>query len=157
MKTPATNTRKYRLRWWTLAVISLTVLIVAIDTSILNVALPTLQRELGASASELQWLVNSYILVFAGLLLTMGGLGDRFGRQHMFRGGVFVFGLSSLATMPQLDNWQDLVYAARTRRSTHLGGGGNHELLVGSDNCYGHKGAIFDLPQTEEGHVLALA
>ncbi len=89
-----------RWRWWTLGIISVAVLIVTIDTSILNVAIPTLQREFDASASQLQWIVTAYILIFAGLLLTMGGLGDRFGRAHMLRGGVLVFGIASLiATM----------------------------------------------------------
>ncbi len=66
--------RKYRLRWWTLAVVSVTLVLETIDETILNVALPTLQQELGASASGLQWMVNSYILVFGGLLLIMGAL-----------------------------------------------------------------------------------
>ena len=89
--------RKYRLRWWTLAVVSVTLVLETLDETILNVALPTLQRELGASASGLQWMVNSYILVFGGLLLIMGGLGDRFGRARMLQGGLVVFGVASLA------------------------------------------------------------
>ena len=63
--------RKQRLRWWTLAVVSVTVVLATIDETIINVALPTLQRELEASASELQWMVSSYILV---LLAIVGGL-----------------------------------------------------------------------------------
>ena len=62
------TSRKYRLRWWTLIVLSLSLVLIAVDTTILNVAIPTLQRDLGASASGLQWIVSSYILVFAGLL-----------------------------------------------------------------------------------------
>ena len=89
--------RKHRLRWWTLAVVSVTLVLETIDETILNVALPTLQQELGASASGLQWMVNSYILVFGGLLLIMGGLGDRFGRARMLQAGLVVFGLASLA------------------------------------------------------------
>ena len=72
--------RKHRLRWWTLGVLSLSLLIIGLDNTILNVAIPTLQQEFDASASELQWMVDSYVLVFAGLLLTLGALGDRFGR-----------------------------------------------------------------------------
>ncbi len=72
--------QKYRRRWWTLGVLSLSLVIIGLDNTILNVALPTLQQELSASASELQWMVDSYVLVFAGLLLTMGAVGDRFGR-----------------------------------------------------------------------------
>ena len=89
--------RKYRLRWWTLAVVSVTLVIESLDETILNVALPTLQRELGASATGLQWMVNAYILVFGGLLLIMGALGDRFGRARMIQGGLVVFGVASLA------------------------------------------------------------
>ena len=89
--------RIYRLRWWTLAVVSVTVVLATIDETILNVAIPSLQRSLGASASSLQWMINSYVLVFGGLLLTMGGVGDRFGRARMLRYGLAVFGLSSLA------------------------------------------------------------
>ena len=93
----AAELRKHRLRWWTLAVVSVTLVLETIDETILNVALPTLQRELGASASGLQWMVNSYILVFGGLLLIMGGLGDRFGRARMLQAGLVVFGVASLA------------------------------------------------------------
>ena len=76
---------KYRMRWWTLLVLSVSLLILIVDDTIVNVAIPTLQRELGATASALQWIVASYILVFAGLLLTMGSLGDRFGRKRMLQ------------------------------------------------------------------------
>jgi len=91
-----TQSRIHRMRWWTLAVVSVTVLLATIDETILNVAIPSLQRDLGASASALQWMVNSYMLVFGGLLLTMGGIGDRFGRARMLRYGLAVFALSSL-------------------------------------------------------------
>jgi MFS family permease len=64
-------------RWWTLAVLTLAVFMVGIDTTVLNVALPSLVRELGASTSQLQWITTAYSLVFAGLLLTAGSLGDR--------------------------------------------------------------------------------
>lgn len=95
----------YRRRWWTLAVLCLSVLIILIDNTILNVALPTLVRELGATTSQLQWIVDSYILVFAGLLLTAGSLSDRFGRKRVLSIGLALFGiasvLSSLATTPE--------------------------------------------------------
>lgn len=90
---------KYARRWWTLAVLGLSLLIIGIDNTILNVALPTLQREFGASASELQWMVDAYILVFAGLLLTMGALSDRFGRKKALQAGLLVFGASSIAAV----------------------------------------------------------
>ncbi len=89
--------RVQKLRWWTLAVLSVTMVIAAIDETILNVAIPSLQRDLDASSSALQWMVNSYMLVFGGTLLTMGGLGDRFGRAKLLRIGLATFGLASLA------------------------------------------------------------
>ena len=85
-----------KLRWWTLAVLSLTMVIAAIDETILNVAIPSLQRDLDASSSALQWMVNSYMLVFGGALLTMGALGDRFGRAKLLRIGLATFGLASV-------------------------------------------------------------
>ena len=91
----AAKSRVHRLRWWTLSIVSVTVVLATIDETILNVAIPSLQRELGASASSLQWMVNAYMLVFGGLLLTMGGVGDRFGRARMLRYGLAVFALSS--------------------------------------------------------------
>jgi EmrB/QacA subfamily drug resistance transporter len=71
--------------------------VIGLDNTILNVALPTLQRDLGASASELQWMVDSYVLVFAGLLLTMGAVGDRFGRAKALVAGLVIFGGASAA------------------------------------------------------------
>ncbi len=86
----------YRRRWWTLAILSVSLLIIIIDDTIINVAVPTLQRELGASVSALQWIVDAYIIVFAGLLLTMGALGDRFGRKRLLQIGLLVFAGSSV-------------------------------------------------------------
>jgi MFS family permease len=60
----------------------LSLMVIGVDNTILNVALPTLVRDLGATTSQLQWIVDSYTLVFAGLLLTGGSLGDRFGRRR---------------------------------------------------------------------------
>src|SRR3712207_1725601 len=87
----------YQRRWKTLAVLALSLLIIGLDNTILNVALPTLQEELDASGSTLQWIVDSYLLVFAGLLLTLGTVGDRFGRKLALQAGVAVFGLASLS------------------------------------------------------------
>src|SRR5215218_1622844 len=86
-------------RWKTLGVLSLSLFIIGLDNTILNVALPTLQEEFGASASKLQWMVDSYLLVFAGLLLVFGTLGDRFGRKLALQAGVSVFGLASLGAL----------------------------------------------------------
>jgi EmrB/QacA subfamily drug resistance transporter len=93
--TTADPARKHRMRWLTLVVLSLSLLVIVVDNTIVNVALPTLQRELGASASGLQWIVDAYVLVFAGLLLTMGTLGDRFGRKRALQTGLVLFALAS--------------------------------------------------------------
>jgi EmrB/QacA subfamily drug resistance transporter len=87
---------KYKRRWWTLAVLSLSLVIIGLDNTVLNVALPSLQREFSASSSQLQWMVDSYVVVFAGLLLTMGALGDRFGRAKALQAGLVIFGGASL-------------------------------------------------------------
>src|SRR6185295_18164352 len=78
-------------RWTLLGVLCLSLVMVVMAVSGLNVALPTLQRELGASATMLQWIVDAYALVFAGLLLTAGALGDRFGRKGALLVGLAVF------------------------------------------------------------------
>jgi MFS family permease len=82
-------------RWWTLGVLCLSLIVISLDNTILNVALPTLEIDLGASSSQLQWIVDSYMLVFAGLLLTAGALGDRFGRKRALTFGLAVFGAGS--------------------------------------------------------------
>jgi EmrB/QacA subfamily drug resistance transporter len=89
----------YRRRWKTLAVLSLSLVIIGLDNTILNVALPSLQTHFNASTSTLQWMVDSYLLVFAGMLLTMGTLGDRFGRKRALQGGLLLFGGASLAVL----------------------------------------------------------
>src|SRR5437773_4131686 len=78
---PAADPRIHDRRWLTLLVLCVSLLVIVIDNTIVNVALPTLVRDLGTSISQLQWVVDSYTLVFAGLLLTAGSLGDRFGRR----------------------------------------------------------------------------
>jgi EmrB/QacA subfamily drug resistance transporter len=85
----------YARRWWTLGVLCLSLLVVGLDNTILNVALPTLARDLGATNSQLQWIVDAYVLVFAGLLLTTGSLSDRYGRRKALALGLVVFGLGS--------------------------------------------------------------
>src|SRR3954452_6798414 len=85
-------------RWWTLAVLCLSLLVIGLDNTILNVALPTLQGDLDASSSQLQWIVDVYMLVFAGVLLTAGSLGDRFRRKRALTFGLAVFGLGSLGS-----------------------------------------------------------
>ena len=90
---------QYARRWKTLGVLSLSLFIIGLDNTILNVALPTLQDEFDASPSKLQWMVDSYLLVFAGLLLVFGTLGDRFGRKLALQAGVSIFGLASLGAL----------------------------------------------------------
>jgi EmrB/QacA subfamily drug resistance transporter len=90
----------HRRRWLTLLVLCLSLMVIGIDNTILNVAIPTLAKPtsaggLGASASELQWIVDAYTIVFAGLLLTSGSLGDRFGRYRALTIGLVIFGLGS--------------------------------------------------------------
>jgi EmrB/QacA subfamily drug resistance transporter len=84
-------------RWLTLGVLCVSLLVIVIDNTIVNVALPSLVRELGSSVRDLQWVVDAYSLVFAGLLLTAGSLGDRFGRKGALMSGLAVFGTASFA------------------------------------------------------------
>ena len=67
-----------------------------LDNTVVNIALPTIQRELGATVSDLQWIIDGYVLAFASLLLTGGILGDRYGRKRMFLTGLAIFTLASL-------------------------------------------------------------
>jgi MFS transporter, DHA2 family, integral membrane protein len=82
-------------RWFLLAVMCLSLVLVVMSVSGLNTALPTIQRDLRASASDLQWIVDAYAIVFAGLLLSAGAIGDRFGRRRALLGGLAVFGLAT--------------------------------------------------------------
>jgi len=84
-----------RQRWLALGVLCVSLLAIVIDNTIVNVALPTLVRDLKADVAELQWVVDAYTLVFAGLLLLAGALGDRFGRRRTLLGGLAVFGIAS--------------------------------------------------------------
>lgn len=93
----AREDRAHQRRWWTLSVLCLTLVLISVDNTILNVAIPTLARDLHASGSQLQWIVDSYVLVFAGLLLTAGSLGDKFGRRGALILGMGVFGVGSIA------------------------------------------------------------
>jgi EmrB/QacA subfamily drug resistance transporter len=87
----------YDRRWLTLAVLCVSLLVIVIDNTIVNVALPTLQRDLGTSITDLQWVVDAYTLVFAGFLLTFGALGDRFGRKGALIVGLVIFAAASAA------------------------------------------------------------
>ncbi|MEV6431979.1 MFS transporter [Nocardia sp. NPDC051463] len=98
-------------RWWILGVLCLSLLVLMIDGTVLNIAIPSLIRELGASPSDVQWILDAYVLVFAGLLLTAGSLSDRFGRRRMLIVGLAVFGAASLFAVLATQPWQ--VVAAR--------------------------------------------
>jgi EmrB/QacA subfamily drug resistance transporter len=89
---PRTRSDKGRHRWATLAVLCVTLLLISLDNTVLNVALPSIVRSIGASSSQLQWMVDAYAVVFAGLLLSLGALGDRVGRKWVFMAGLVVFG-----------------------------------------------------------------
>jgi MFS transporter, DHA2 family, integral membrane protein len=95
----------YNRRWAVLAVMNLSLVLVVAGNSALNVALPTIVRDLGATSSELQWMVDAYALVFAGLLLPMGALGDRFGRKGLLQVGLVVFGLGALLAVFATEPW----------------------------------------------------
>jgi EmrB/QacA subfamily drug resistance transporter len=82
-------------RWATLTVLCLSLLVIVVDSSIVNVALPTLVRRLHASTASLQWVADAYTLAMAGLLLSLGSLGDRIGRHRTLAGGLVVFGVGS--------------------------------------------------------------
>src|SRR6516164_7786598 len=82
-------------RWATLGVLCLSLLVIVVDATIVNVALPTLVRQLHASTTSLQWVADAYTIAMAGLLLGLGSLGDRIGRQRTLAGGLVIFGLGS--------------------------------------------------------------
>src|SRR5580700_9315255 len=83
-------------RWWALAAVSLATFMGYLDNNVTNVAIPTIQRSLHLSVSGLEWVVSSYLLTLAGLLLVGGRLADVYGRRRMFLVGLAVFTLSSL-------------------------------------------------------------
>ena len=85
----------YRYRWWALAVLCLSLLIVVVDNTVVTVALPALAQALGATAGQLQWIVEGYVLALAALVLTTGSLTDRYGRKLFLILGLAVFGLTS--------------------------------------------------------------
>ncbi len=91
------NTTDTRRRGWTLAIVSVGLFMVVLDNLVVNVALPSIHRDLGGSIQALEWTVSAYVLAYAVLLLTGAALGDRFGRKRMFVAGIALFTLSSAA------------------------------------------------------------
>ncbi|MEV7971000.1 MFS transporter [Sphaerisporangium sp. NPDC088356] len=100
--TPETNPR----RWWILGVLCLSLLVLVVDNTVLNLAIPSLIRDLGASPADIQWIIDAYILVFAGLLLTAGSLSDRYGRRRFLIIGLLMFGGASVVAMLAQEPWQ---------------------------------------------------
>ena len=95
-------------KWWTLGAMCFALFMIMLDNTVVNVALPSIQNDLDASISGLEWTINGYTLSFAVLLATGGRLGDIFGRRRMFLFGVVIFALSS-ATAGFAANATDLV------------------------------------------------
>src|SRR4051812_34456593 len=94
--TPSEEWPGYARRWWVLATMTVCLLVVIMGNTILNVAIPTLQRDLGATHGELQWAIDAYILVFAGLLFSWGVVGDRIGRRRVLLIGLTIFAVGSV-------------------------------------------------------------
>src|SRR6266436_6880933 len=100
-----------RRRWFALYVLCLGTLMIVLDTTIVNVALPSIRTDLGFSETSLAWVVNAYLLTYGGFLLLGGRLGDLFGHRRLFLAGIVLFTLASLAC--GLSNSQGLLVGAR--------------------------------------------
>src|SRR3954453_9708421 len=87
---PSVSATVYRRRWAMLAVLALSLVLISLDNTVVNVALPTMQRSLDASATELQWIIDAYTLAFAGLVLLAGNLGNRYGRKGCLQVGLLL-------------------------------------------------------------------
>src|SRR6266849_1350398 len=94
---PKSQTAGERSRWIALYVLCVGMLMIVLDTTVVNVALPSIQDDLGFSTASLAWVVNAYLITFGGLLLLAGRLGDLLGRRTMFLTGLAVFTVASLA------------------------------------------------------------
>ncbi|HZU80532.1 MAG TPA: MFS transporter [Acidimicrobiales bacterium] len=119
-------------RWWTLAAVCGATFMLLVDVTIVQVALPTMQRTLHASFSDLQWVISAYALTLSALLLTQGSLADRFGRKRVFMAGLAVFSVASLAC--GLATSAGLLIAARAVQG--VGGAGMFATglaLIGQD------------------------
>src|SRR5262245_20679931 len=88
----------------------MSLIVISIANTIVNVALPSIVRDLGAEGSQLQWIIDSYAIVFAGLLLTAGSLGDRYGRKKALTAGLVMFGAFS-AFASKADTPEMLIFA----------------------------------------------
>ncbi|MEV4176664.1 MFS transporter [Nonomuraea sp. NPDC049709] len=100
------NTVRDPRRWWILAVLCLALLVLVIDNTVLNLAIPSLSQEMGATPSDIQWIIDAYVLAFAGLLLTSGSLSDKYGRRLFLIIGLAFFGGASLLAVVVTEPWQ---------------------------------------------------
>ncbi|MGN9782105.1 MFS transporter [Nonomuraea sp. ZG12] len=100
------NTVRDPRRWWILGVLCLALLVLSVDGTVLNLAIPSLISDLGASFSEIQWILDAYVLAFAGLLLTAGSLSDRYGRRLFLIIGLVLFGGASVLAVFVTEPWQ---------------------------------------------------
>src|SRR5215211_495883 len=83
-------------KWWTLIAVSVATFMLLLDITVVNVALPSIREDHGASFTELQWVVDAYALTLAALVLTAGSLADRLGRRRLFAAGLTIFSAASL-------------------------------------------------------------
>jgi EmrB/QacA subfamily drug resistance transporter len=125
--TEAAQTLDDRRRWIALVVLCVGMLMIVLDTTVVNVALPTIQEDLGFSSSGLAWVVNAYLIAFGGLLLLAGRLGDLVSRRDMFLGGLAVFTASSIVC--GLATSQEMLVAARFVQG--IGGAMTSAVILG--------------------------
>lgn len=100
------NTVRDPRRWWILGALCLTLLVLVIDNTVLNLAIPSLNQEMGATPSDIQWIIDAYVLAFAGLLITSGSLSDKYGRRLFLIIGLVFFGGASLLAVVVTEPWQ---------------------------------------------------
>jgi MFS family permease len=106
------STRATGRPWWTLAAMCFALFMIMLDNTIVNVALPSIQRALHTTAETLQWTIDAYVLTFAVLILLGGKLGDRFGRKRMFLIGLAIFTLASAACAQATTDTQLIAFRA---------------------------------------------
>jgi|TARA_B110000967_G_C18899519_1_gene573624 EmrB/QacA subfamily drug resistance transporter len=105
------HSKVHEKRWVILGIMSLSLIIVMLNNVTLNVALPELSKDLGADNTELQWIVDSYALIFGGTLLVMGALGDRFGRKKALQAGLILVGIASINAGLYSDSTREIIFA----------------------------------------------
>jgi MFS family permease len=115
-----------RARWYALYVLCAASLMIVLDATIVNVALPSIRDDLGFSESSLAWVVNAYLLTYGGFLLLGGRLGDLFGHRRLFIGGIVLFTLASLVCGLSTTQW--MLVAARAVQG--FGGASVRRLAV---------------------------